>query len=70
MITRRFRYEHGHLTPLDPLPDLEEGDTVEIQWQGKTGRVLTDAYLTMLASEDRLRRLWDTPEEDDAWADL
>ena len=25
---------------------------------------------TMLASEDVLRREWDTPEEDEAWADL
>lgn len=28
------------------------------------------ALLTMLASEDSLRRAWDTPEEDEAWADL
>lgn len=28
------------------------------------------SYETMLASEDVLRRDWDRPEEDDAWADL
>ena len=28
------------------------------------------AYLTMLASEVVLRREWNTPEEDEAWADL
>lgn len=29
-----------------------------------------ETYQTMLASEDVLRRDWDTPEEDVAWADL
>jgi hypothetical protein len=28
------------------------------------------AFLTMLASEAVLRREWDNPEEDEAWADL
>lgn len=31
---------------------------------------ISDAFLTMLASEEILRRDWDTPEEDAAWADL
>ncbi len=30
----------------------------------------SDAYQTMLASEAVLRRDWDQPEEDAAWADL
>lgn len=30
----------------------------------------SDAYLTMLASEQVLRQDWDSPEEDAAWADL
>ena len=30
----------------------------------------SEAYQTMLASENVLRKDWDTPEEDDAWADL
>ena len=29
-----------------------------------------EVYETMLASEDVLRRDWDQPEEDEAWADL
>jgi prevent-host-death family protein len=29
-----------------------------------------EVYQTMLASEPLLRREWDTPEEDAAWADL
>jgi prevent-host-death family protein len=29
-----------------------------------------EAYQTMLASEPVLRRDWETPEEDEAWADL
>jgi hypothetical protein len=30
----------------------------------------SDAFQTMLASEDVLRRDWDQPEEDAAWEDL
>ena len=30
----------------------------------------SEAYQTMLASEDVLRRDWEQPEEDAAWADL
>jgi hypothetical protein len=30
----------------------------------------SEAYQTMLASEAVLRRDWDRPEEDEAWADL
>ncbi len=29
-----------------------------------------EAHLTMLASESVLRREWDSPEEDEAWANL
>jgi len=31
---------------------------------------ISDAFLMMLASEVVLRRDWDTPEEDEAWANL
>jgi hypothetical protein len=31
---------------------------------------LSEAFQTMLASETVLRRDWDRPEEDEAWADL
>lgn len=30
----------------------------------------SEAYQTMLASESTLAREWDSPEEDEAWADL
>lgn len=30
----------------------------------------SEAYQTMIASEDVLRRDWDRPEEDTAWANL
>jgi prevent-host-death family protein len=30
----------------------------------------SEAYQTMLASESTLSREWDSPEEDEAWADL
>jgi hypothetical protein len=30
----------------------------------------TEAYQTMLASEDVIRREWERPEEDEAWAHL
>jgi hypothetical protein len=30
----------------------------------------SEAFQTMLASEDVLSRDWNTPEEDEAWADL
>lgn len=30
----------------------------------------SEAYQTMLASENVLRADWDSPEEDEAWADL
>jgi hypothetical protein len=33
-------------------------------------RTTSESFQTMLASEDVLRRDWDLPEEDEAWADL
>lgn len=36
----------------------------------KSGLFQSDAIQTMFASEMVLRRDWDTPEEDEAWADL
>jgi hypothetical protein len=30
----------------------------------------SEAYQTMIASEQVLNREWNTPEEDEAWADL
>ncbi|MGA3116898.1 MAG: hypothetical protein ABSF90_20960 [Syntrophobacteraceae bacterium] len=34
------------------------------------GKTDSDSFQTMLASEHVLRRDWDRPEEDAAWADL
>jgi hypothetical protein len=34
------------------------------------GTTDSDSFQTMLASEQMLRRDWDRPEEDTAWADL
>ena len=34
------------------------------------GKTDSDSFQTMLASEQVLRRDWDRPEEDAAWADL
>ncbi|MGA7722548.1 MAG: hypothetical protein WCA84_15360 [Ignavibacteriaceae bacterium] len=31
---------------------------------------LSESFLTMLASEDVLKKEWDNPIEDEAWADL
>jgi len=31
---------------------------------------LSESFLTMLASEDVLKKDWDNPIEDEAWADL
>ncbi len=33
-------------------------------------RILSESYMTMLASEDVLRKEWDNPTEDEAWAHL
>lgn len=43
------------------LVDREREDTRE---------QFSEAFQTMLASEAVLRRDWDRPEEDEAWADL
>lgn len=32
--------------------------------------IYSESFLTMLASEKVLSKEWDTPEEDEAWADL
>lgn len=39
--------------------------------EGRTGkRPESEAFQTMLASESVMKRDWDRPEEDQAWADL
>ena len=45
-------------------PNIDTG-TCEIQIESER-----ESYHTMLASENVLKRDWDTPEEDEAWAHL
>ena len=47
------------------LPKLVAQAIQESAWQETSA-----AKQTMLAGEPVLRRLWDTPEEDEAWKDL
>jgi hypothetical protein len=51
---------------------LISGETpADLQMPLEVGKGLgSEAYLTMLASEDVLRRDWDDSEEDAIWADL
>jgi hypothetical protein len=54
---------------------IHEHDSDASGWRAGRDRsritsVLPDAVQTMLASEAVLRQEWDTPEEDEAWADL
>ncbi len=53
------------LTLEDYLPSLVAQAVQEDGWQEPSA-----ARLTMLGAEPVLRRLWDTPEEDEAWKDL
>ncbi len=42
-----------------------------LEWLiSKRGMFRSDAMLTMFASEKVLQKDWDSPEEDDAWANL
>jgi predicted DNA-binding antitoxin AbrB/MazE fold protein len=52
MTSLRLRYENGILIPLDPLPDLKDGDEIEVEWSqeiaiGEPGEML-----------NRTRGLW------------
>lgn len=53
-------YESYHMTP---MPDMKYWCKIPVPDK-------PESHLTMLASEDVLRQEWDTPEEDEAWADL
>ncbi len=58
--------------PVEKLPVVF--DFVSFLMERDNGHELiatdSDAFQTMLASEAVLRRDWDRPEEDEAWADL
>jgi predicted DNA-binding antitoxin AbrB/MazE fold protein len=32
----RLRYENGHFVPLDDVPELEEGEEIEVEWEPLT----------------------------------
>ena len=56
--------------PRDGVSDVLPGG-VRAERRGKVcGGGVSEAFQTMLASESVLRRDWDRPEEDMAWADL
>ena len=52
MTTLRLRYKNGYLIPLAPLPDLKDGDEIEVEWQ----LVSESADLTTVL--ERTRGLW------------
>ena len=57
--------------PADKLAIVYDFVSYLIDREAKlTLRESSEAYETMLASEAVLRRDWDGPEEDEAWADL
>ena len=65
METLRLRYENGRFTPLDPIPELEEGEEIEIT--GWTYSTPQDSIEKML---DRTRGAWsDWAEIEDLIAD-
>ncbi|MEW5986606.1 MAG: hypothetical protein AB1791_08240 [Chloroflexota bacterium] len=62
---------------LEALPDEKLAvvyDFVSYLFEKEQSQVFegmrSEAFLTMLASESVLARDWDTPEEDETWADL
>lgn len=76
VLTRSDRPE-AVLIRYDEFLDLLEGQKREepLHQTGRKSlqvreRSLQEAYTTMLASEQVLRRDWDSPEEDAAWASL
>lgn len=54
------------------FPDLVEAVVFQPprDVQLKNEHLRSEAYQTMLASEEILREEWDDPEEDELWADL
>lgn len=57
-------------TPLRQLPTDKLEAVLNFISQLNQGQPISEAYQAMLASEAVLRRNWDTPEEDAAWAYL
>ncbi len=55
---------------LRELPEEKLAVVYEFVNRLAEGGDMSESYKTMLASEAVLRRDWDRPEEDAAWADL
>lgn len=55
---------------LRELPEEKLAVVYEFVNRLAEGAKMSEAFETMLASEAVLRRDWDRPEEDAAWADL
>ncbi len=64
-ITRRLQD-----LPTDKLAVVYDFVSYLADRQTEVDETFSDAFQTMLASEMILRRDWDRPEEDEAWADL
>lgn len=61
---------HGLIDP-DPVGDTASAHHRSLRLRASVeDEEVDEAYATMLASEAVLRREWDTPEEDMAWANL
>jgi predicted DNA-binding antitoxin AbrB/MazE fold protein len=52
MATLRLRYQEGQLIPLEPLPDLRDGDEIEVEWSLVPSDEEIDAML------DQTRGMW------------
>ena len=59
----RLRYENGQLIPLDPLPDLHDGDEIEVELRHP------DESGDLKAMLDRTRGLWADWEDVEAGLD-
>jgi len=56
--------------PVEKLAVVYDFVSYLLERDARDARGFSDALQTMLASEAVLRRDWDRPEEDEAWADL
>ncbi|HLF89412.1 MAG TPA: hypothetical protein VI451_10725 [Anaerolineales bacterium] len=62
--------ERLHKLPTEKLVVVYDFVSYLVEQETKQARRFSDAFQTMLASESVLRRDWDRPEEDEAWANL
>jgi len=62
--------ERLHKLPTEKLVVVYDFVSYLVEQETKQAPRFSDAFQTMLASESVLRRDWDRPEEDEAWANL